>query len=129
MQTRLSMFAMCVLLFVSLGCKSKPAPQQQTAAPLQVSVDVPSPVKPEHPTTVRLRVALAGKPVENASVHGVQNMVTMDMGKTEMDFKPVGGGAYEAVTEFGMSGPWKIDVTVKDSGQTLNSQVKVEVVD
>ncbi|HUO60877.1 MAG TPA: FixH family protein [Candidatus Acidoferrales bacterium] len=132
MQNRFSLFAVCVLLLVSFGCKSKPAPQAQAAstpAPLQVTLDVPGPVKPEHPTTVRLHVTASGKPVENASVHGVQNMVTMDMGKTEMDFKPVGGGTYEAVTEFGMSGPWKIDVTVKDGAQTTNSQVKVNVVD
>ena len=130
MQRRLAMFALSALLLVSFGCKSKPAPEPQTAsAPLQVTVDVPGPVKPEHPTTVRLHVTAAGKPIEKASIHGVQNMVTMDMGKTEMDFKPVGGGNYEAVTEFGMSGPWKIDVTVKDGAQTTNSQVKVDVVE
>jgi len=130
LQTRLAIVAVCVLLLVSFGCKSKPVPGASAAsAPLQVTVDVPSPVKPERQTMVRLHVALAGKPFENASVHGVQNMVTMDMGKTEMDFKPVGGGTYETVTEFSMSGPWKIDVTVKDGTQTMNSQVKVNVVD
>ena len=130
MKARMVVAAVCVLLLGSFGCKSKAAPEAQAAsAPLQMTVDVPSPVKPERPTTLRLHVAIAGKPVESASVHGVQNMVTMDMGKTEMDFKPVGGGNYEAVTEFSMSGPWKIDVTVKDGAHTMNSQVKVNVVD
>jgi hypothetical protein len=125
LQTRLAIAAVCLLLLVSFGCKSKP----ESHAAYLVTVATPGSVKPERPTTIRLNVALGGKPVDSATVHGVQNMVTMDMGKTEMDFKSVGAGNYEAVTEFSMSGPWKIDVTVKDNGHTMNSQVNVNVVD
>jgi len=129
MRHLITVSTLCFLLLFLCGCKGKPA--QPTAAVaaasnVQVTADVGT-VKIGQAAPVRLHILLDGKPLDAATVHGVLTMTNMDMGKTDVEFAPRGGGDYEGKIVFDMGGPWKIDLTVKHDGQTSAASVNINV--
>jgi mono/diheme cytochrome c family protein/Tol biopolymer transport system component len=84
---------------------------------LSITMQLDNPVVGERTVEVAVKDA-AGNPVDAQSVRLRFTMVEMDMGVSELDAQPVGGGRYQARGPFfTMVGDWKVDATVERAGQ------------
>jgi hypothetical protein len=53
-----------------------------------------------------------GSPVTGAKIISTVVMTSMDMGTTHPQVKELGNGKYRTTVNFGMSGPWRVSLTV-----------------
>ncbi len=126
-------------LGITLACKERaPKPSGQgearaaakaTQSALQMTVTT-DPQQPQDGKEFAIRVHVtdpAGKPVDDAQLHGVLVMKTMDMGKNEFDLAAKGNGDYEGKATPSMAGPWDVKVTAKRGADVTEQSSEVTV--
>lgn len=89
---------------------------------LQLALTVaPDPPRPG-PTTFTLQVQdQNGQPVSSAQVLWSMDMTNMRMGPQSGQMAILGAGQYQTRADFDMGGPWRINVEVRNAGQSLGS--------
>ena len=63
-----------------------------------------------------------GKPVTGAQITTSVAMTSMDMGTTHPAVAEKGAGQYAATVNFGMAGPWRVQVKVAAPGQKVQAK-------
>ncbi len=125
----LALLAFVAILVLMPGCTKK---DPGSAGPLHLVLTV-SPERPSmnKPMTLQVHVTDGkGQPVTDAEVNGALTMKLMDMGATQLKFKPEGSGDYQAsVRSVDMSGPWSVAVNAKHGGATAKQNFDVNIFD
>jgi hypothetical protein len=96
--------------------------QKQTvqAGPYQVTLQVaPNPPPVTQPANLSLQVfpKNSQQPIKNAHIAIDSRMGTMDMGTAHVNAQIQPNGVYLAQAQFGMSGPWQVNVIINVPGQ------------
>jgi nitrogen fixation protein FixH len=83
--------------------------------------------KTEQPILLTVEVMENGKPVTGLNVKGELEMVKMDHGTLEVDFKESGNGKYEGNSQLPMEGEWNAILEMTKGNITKEQTVTFEV--
>jgi nitrogen fixation protein FixH len=111
-----------LLLFAAFAADAQTSPDWKiTAAPqkkIMANFDTP------------MRISVndgKGKPVSDATVELVLNMIEMDHGEHKWPATMIAPGVYEGKANFFMVGAWYLDVRVKKGSQSKAQKTRIDV--
>jgi hypothetical protein len=87
------------------------------------TLQTPSGFEAEQPLPLVVEVNENGKPVTGLKMNGVLEMVKMDHGTIEVDFKEIGNGKYEGTVELPMGGDWNAILKMEKGNKSKEQTV------
>jgi hypothetical protein len=102
-----------------------PGPKPVTVASVTAVIDPSSPKARASNYLTISAIDSDGNPITEAVIKGKLEMLSMDMGSTQLAFIDAGQGHYRSKVSFAMAGPWAVTVLISVPGQSKSFTKKL----